>query len=673
MAGNRKPSKAILDLEQGGIKTIEDLLWVMPLRAFNIPSIKSFEHIHENQYFHGKAKRISVRSRPAFGRKGKGRVQLFIMHMIVQDLLSEEIFELNWFNAYPSQKKQIEELEEFTFLGLVKQQKDRLQISNPKINPAINQNEQTIIEYPTINKVSGSNLKKIIDKVPSHLWHEGAGSLSDKLIQNKISLQQAFAIIHGKDNKADQQTAINRIIYEEFFMNAIKAFVRKSNNKQLKSTTISITDEYYLEIGKTFPYQLTGDQISVLDQIRDDFKQTYPMMRLVQGDVGCGKTSVAFICSLMAAYAKVQTAFMCPTESLAEQHFKNLQKYSPPHLVMALLTGSSKNKNEVLGQLKEGKIDLLIGTHALIQESVIFNHLGFVIIDEQHKFGVNQRLKLLAKGENPHTLMMTATPIPRSLQLAQYGDLEISTIRSLPVGRRGVKTRIVEEENYQNYLSFLKTRLSMGEQIYVVAPAIEESEVLSLENVEAIFHEYKKFFGDYKMAKLHGQLSSEDKSEIMRGFEAGEIKILISTTVIEVGIDVKNSTVINIYNPERFGLSTLHQLRGRVGRGEKPGFCFLVLTKKISQEAMLRLKKLELTSDGFEIAELDLKNRGQGDLFGANQSGHGSFFKIANIVEDFEIFEKACRDLEMAKKEKTEILNSIMSQLAKNMNISSSV
>jgi ATP-dependent DNA helicase RecG len=301
---------------------------------------------------------------------------------------------------------------------------------------------------------------------------------------------------------------------------------------------------------------------------------------MVQGDVGCGKTVVAWLATRVVNLNGAQAALMCPTEALAIQHFESFRSMNP-ELKMDLLLGSTKakEKKELLIRLKNGTTELIIGTHSLFQDSVVFNNLGLAIIDEQHKFGVEQRLRLVSKGEGTHSLIMTATPIPRTLSLAQYGDLDISSIRTMPAGRKGIKTRITEKPNYDKYIEFVKGRLSLGEQAYFVFPAIEESETLDIQNVKDAFKKYQRIFGQFKVAMLHGQMKADEKEKVVQDFRGKEYHILISTSVIEVGINIPNATVMAIYNPERFGLSSLHQLRGRVGRGEKAASASLCLTE----------------------------------------------------------------------------------------------
>ena len=319
--------------------------------------------------------------------------------------------------------------------------------------------------------------------------------------------------------------------------------------------------------------------------------------------------------------------------------------------------------------LIQGETEIIIGTHSLFQDTVAFKKLGLAIIDEQHKFGVEQRLRLVAKGQGTHSLIMTATPIPRSLSLAQYGDLDISSIKMMPAGRKGIKTRITEKVNYEKYIEFVKNRLSMGEQAYFVFPAIDESETLDIQNIKASLKKYQETFRDFQVGMLHGQMKSEEKEQTVQDFRDKKIHLLISTSVIEVGINIPNSTIMSIYNPERFGLSSLHQLRGRVGRGSKAGFCFLVLDKDVSPEAYQRLKVIEQNLDGFVIAEEDLKFRGEGDLFGVDQSGTNSTKKLANFLTHTAILEQVVADVQRMQDTRPEILAPHFERLAKDQKI----
>lgn len=678
LAGKSKPSQSLTKLYKGGIKSISDLIWILPLRVQKAPNISSFSTMEIDKLFIGSATLIDIRFTPNYSRKGKNSAQLFNATAVVKDEYSNNYLNLKWFNTYSSLKKQIESLRTFTFMGKVSDYKGTLQITNPKINPKeISTPGKLIIEYPTVHSVPGRYILSIISKIPISLWERPLYILPSSLASSlKIQpLNKAFKVLHGLESSGDIQVAKDEIIYQEFFYSYMKVLARRFRNKQIPSQKVTIESSKVSTFKKLFPYDLTIDQSTVLDEIISDFSSQRPMMRLLQGDVGCGKTTVALISALIIIENGSQVAIMCPTETLARQHFDSFSEILPKNINMLLLTGSTplKEKAVINEQLLTGSADLVIGTHTLFQNNIQFSDLKLAIIDEQHKFGVDQRQKLINKGTTTHSLIMSATPIPRSLQLSQFGDLDISTIRSMPKGRKGVKTRIVTEQTYEKYLSFIKTRISIGEQIYIVVPAIEESETLAIENVNSLSQTYKKYFPEFKVAVMHGGLNAKEKSEIMKKFSDNKIQILISTTVIEVGINILNSTVMSIYNPERFGLSSIHQLRGRVGRGEKPGFCFLISHKDMSSDALARIKIIEKSHDGFEIAQADLVNRGQGDLFGAEQSGYKTHYKLANPILHYKVFEKVTQDIEKLQLSHTEDVNNYLLELLEDSKISSTI
>jgi ATP-dependent DNA helicase RecG len=450
----------------------------------------------------------------------------------------------------------------------------------------------------------------------------------------------------------------------------LKIQTRRKFIKQKDAPKFKTNDKFIKNLKSTLPFTLTDDQDKVLADILKDFTSGHPMMRMVQGDVGCGKTVVAYLASRVVTQLGYQVALMCPTEALAQQHFESFKEMAP-EISIELILGSTKAKEKkaLLTRLKSGDINIVIGTHALFQDSVIFHKLGLAIIDEQHKFGVEQRLKLVSKGEGTHSLIMTATPIPRTLSLAQYGDLDISSIKSMPSGRKGIKTRITEKINYEKYVEFVKSRLIQKEQAYFVFPAIEESETMDLQNVKESLKKYQESFRAFKVEMLHGKMKPDEKQKVVQDFRDQKIHILVSTSVIEVGINIPNSTIMSIYNPERFGLSSLHQLRGRVGRGDKPGFCFLVLDKDLPPDSYHRLEVLEKNLDGFVIAEEDLKFRGEGDLFGVDQSGSVTTKKLANFLTHTAILEQVVADVDRLKVSHPALLSPIFEKLAKDQKI----
>ena len=526
-----------------------------------------------------------------------------------------------------------------------------------------------------MNKVGGTHLRKFIDLIPTFLWSEVRETLPELGYNKEMTLAEAFRVMHGRISPEEftgekKTKAEERLIYEEFLSDQLKIRTRRKFIKRKDAPVFSISSPDERQMIGSLPFTLTDDQIKVIEDIKKDFNSGHPMMRMVQGDVGCGKTVVAWLATRIVNVNGAQAALMCPTEALAFQHFESFRSMNPD-LKIDLLLGSTKakEKKEILGRLKSGVTELVIGTHSLFQDSVVFKNLGLAIIDEQHKFGVEQRLRLVSKGEGTHSLIMTATPIPRTLSLAQYGDLDISSIRTIPAGRKGIKTRITERANYDKYVEFVKGRLSMGEQAYLVFPAIEESETLNIQNVKDAFKTYQRSFGQYKVAMLHGQMKADEKEKVVQDFRDKKYHVLIATSVIEVGINIPNATVMAIYNPERFGLSSLHQLRGRVGRGEKGGFCFLVLDRELDPVAMERLKVIENNTDGFVIAEEDLKFRGEGDLFGVDQSGTVTTKRLANFLLHTPILERVVKDVEKLEAEKPQLLEPIFEKLAKDQKI----
>ena len=460
---------------------------------------------------------------------------------------------------------------------------------------------------------------------------------------NFISKKEAIKLIHEPQNKEDVKKAQLKLKYEELFEFMFKINYLKELNKDNKVEYIrNIDPEDVNTFIRELPFELTPDQDKAIEDIYNDMTSSKRMNRMLQGDVGSGKTIVSVIAAYINYLAKYQTALMAPTEVLAYQHFNNIKSIlSGTGMRIEVLVGSmkKKEKDEVVEKLSKGKIDLLIGTHALLSENVVFKNLGLVITDEQHRFGVNQRASLKNKGILPDTLYMSATPIPRTFALTIYGDMDISNIKTKPKGRKEIKTIIKSDKELVDVYELLKTEIDNHHQAYIVSPLIEDSEVIDLTTVNEIKRNIDLYFKkNIKSAILHGKLSKADKDKIMNDFKEGKIDVLISTTVIEVGIDVKNATMMIIYDAERFGLATLHQLRGRVGRNEYDSTCILIGDKDNK-----RLKVLEESNDGFYITEKDYEMRGEGDLFGVKQSGDMQF-KIANLHTDMKILLQARDD-----------------------------
>jgi ATP-dependent DNA helicase RecG len=447
-----------------------------------------------------------------------------------------------------------------------------------------------------------------------------------------------------------QTPAHARLIYEEFFWVSLAlAYRRHDREAQPKGPCFEVTDRVRDAVRAILPFRPTGAQKRSLKEIVDDMTSGSPMNRLLQGDVGSGKTIVALQAMIVAVENGYQAALMVPTEILAEQHARNIKRLlaKTPYRV-ELLTGSlgARRKREMRWAISQGEVDITVGTHALIQESVEFSHLGFVVIDEQHRFGVMQRAELIRRGYNPDVLVMTATPIPRSLAMTVYGDLDVSIIDELPPGRTPVMTRVRGEEARTKIYHFLDKEIREGRQVYVVYPLVEESEKSDLLDATAMAeHLQTEVFPNYTIGLVHGRMKSDEKDDVMRRFSAGEIHVLVATTVIEVGVDVPNASIMVIEHAERFGLSQLHQLRGRVGRGTAKSYCVLLAGKKRTTEARERLTVMEQTTDGFKIAEKDLELRGPGEILGTRQHGIPTF-RIGNIVRDRLLLDAARDDAE---------------------------
>ncbi len=475
--------------------------------------------------------------------------------------------------------------------------------------------------------------------------------------QKLISRSKAIEGIHfpPEDSSlteyvAARSDAHKRLIFEEFFWVSFSLqFKRGERTKEPKGTVIEISNKTYERITELLPFTLTGAQDRVVKRIFGDLESDSPMNRLIQGDVGSGKTIVAFLAMFAAMESGYQTALMAPTEILAEQHLRNAKKiFEGSPYVVELLVGSLRaaQKRKVQKSIAEGEIHAVIGTHAIIQDAVEFEKLGLAVIDEQHRFGVMQRAELSARGYNPDILVMTATPIPRSLAMTVYGDLDVSVIDELPPGRTPIKTVVCGEDQRSGVYKGITREVELGRQVYIVYPLIDESEKMDLKAATKMYEDLQtKIFPKYKVGLLHGKMKPADKESTMQEFLAGNLNILVSTTVIEVGVDVPNASLMIIEHAERFGLSQLHQLRGRVGRGAEQSFCVLLAGVKRTAVAKQRLGIMEKTNDGFLISEKDLEIRGQGDILGTRQSGIQTF-KIGNIIRDLSILEDARTEAE---------------------------
>ena len=453
---------------------------------------------------------------------------------------------------------------------------------------------------------------------------------------------QAVRAMHFPKDLAEYKQALRRVKFEELFYFQMQLQVLKHETKDVsQGLAIPWQEKMLAQKKAALPFSLTEAQEQSLEEILSDLQSPAHMNRLLQGDVGSGKTVVAGLAMYAAHTAGYQSALMVPTEILAEQHLDSLTQLFP-ELNLALLTGGMKaaERRETLAAIESGQVDMVVGTHALIQEGVVYHRLGLVIIDEQHRFGVDQRRILREKGNNPDVLMMTATPIPRTLAITAFGDMDVSIIDQMPAGRKPIITRWVKHEQLEVVLDWMKKELAKGAQVYFISPLIEESEALDLKNAIALEEELKAYFANQaQVALLHGRMKNDEKEAIMQDFKDGKTDILVSTTVIEVGVNVPNATIMVIMDADRFGLSQLHQLRGRVGRGNKQSYAVLVANPK-TESGKKRMKIMTETTDGFVLAEEDLKMRGSGEIFGTRQSGIPGF-QVADIVEDYPILEEA--------------------------------
>lgn len=620
------------------ITTVLDLLEYFPYRFEDYRLKDLADVVHEEKVtVEGK-----VHSEPSLIYYGKKKSRLTI-RVLVGNYLIQVVF----FNQ-PYLKPKLAVNEMITITGKWDQHRqtitgNELQIGSNKKNNAFEP------VYLLRGKLTMKGIRKFIQLAFHQYGHLIEETLPESLIK-KYKLfhrREALRAMHFPLNQEDVKQARRRFVYEEFLLFQLKM---QALRKFEREHSPGLEQKYQLKEVKQFieslPFPLTNAQKRVVNEILSDLKSPFRMNRLLQGDVGSGKTVVAAIGLYASITAGYQGALMVPTEILAEQHSESLKALLEPFDVKCeLLTSSVKGKRrkEILQELANGKIDLLIGTHALIQDEVIFSKLGFVITDEQHRFGVEQRRILREKGENPDVLFMTATPIPRTLAITVFGEMDVSIIDEMPAGRKTIETYWAKQEMLDRVLAFVEKELRKGRQGYVICPLIEESDKLDVQNAIEVHSTLTHYFQNrFKIGLMHGRLGSEEKDAVMKEFSTNEIQVLVSTTVVEVGVNVPNATIMVVYDAERFGLSQLHQLRGRVGRGSEQSYCVLLANPK-SETGKERMKIMTETNDGFVLSEKDLELRGPGDFFGKKQSGMPEF-KVADMVLDYRALETARED-----------------------------
>lgn len=564
--------------------------------------------------------------------------------------------ELVWFQGISWIADKIAIGAEYVVFGKPNRFGNRYSIAHPEIDVVSPAMEKAGVLQPVYPATEKLRMKRLDSKILSKLMRDLLILCRDKIREtlpekilrdeNLLSKKESVLTIHFPRDHESLAGAQKRLKFEELFYIQLRLLklklVRREKFKGLVFKDVTLVTEFY---NHHLPFQLTNAQKKVIREIYADMKSGHQMNRLLQGDVGSGKTIVGFICMLLVVGSDAQCALMAPTEILAQQHFHNLSKYAEMmRLPTALLTGSTRKKDrvEIHNGLRSGALKILIGTHALLEEEVQFQKLGLAIIDEQHRFGVSQRSKLWQKNEHvfPHVLVMTATPIPRTLAMTLYGDLDISVIDELPAGRKPIKTIHKFDSHRLEVNHFLKKQIEQGRQVYMVYPLIEESEKVDLKHLMDGYESACRAFPDVAISILHGKMKPEAKDYEMARFARGETKIMVATTVIEVGVDVPNASVMVIENSERFGLSQLHQLRGRVGRGAEQSYCLLMSDYKLGRESKMRIETMVRTNNGFEIAETDLKLRGPGDLMGTQQSGVLDLL-IADLSRDGQLLQRA--------------------------------
>lgn len=630
--------KRVDDLKTLGIFTVEDLLLYFPTR-YDTYEVQSPSQAVDQQKL---TLQGTVMSEPVIARFGYKKNRLSFRLMV-----ENEIVMVTFFNQ-PYLKNKVELGKDIAVYG--KWDGAHKRLSGTKVIAVSTENNQFDAVYPSNKSIKQPTIRKFI-KVAFDKYESVIASLLPPALIERYKLVRRKDMIREMHFPANEEAANNArrtAAYEEFFLFQLRLQAIKMENQQKNGIEILYHNDELKEFIQRLPYQLTNAQQRVINEICRDLRRPVQMNRLLQGDVGSGKTVVAAIAMYATITAGLQAAIMAPTEILASQHAQNLaQLFEGLPVNVGLLTGSmtAKQHRELTAQIKNGAINLIVGTHALIQESVEYANLGIIVTDEQHRFGVNQRQKFREKGEEPDVLAMTATPIPRTLAITAYGEMDVSVIDELPAGRKQIKTSWLKSNQVGVAWEKVKQELLNGAQTYVVTPLIEQSETLDVQNAQDLYEELQEYFGpQYQVGLLHGRMPNDEKDAIMEAFKANEIQVLVSTTVIEVGVDVKNASLMVVYDADRFGLAQLHQLRGRVGRGSRQSYCILIADPK-NQVGIQRMQTMVETTDGFVVAQRDLELRGSGDVLGLKQSGVPEF-KVGDPVGELKMLQIAKSDAE---------------------------
>lgn len=641
------PQRAAILEKELGIRSFKDLLYYFPYKYVDRSRLYLVREIDGNMPY------IQLRGRIlSFETFGEGRQRRLVGHFTD----GTGVVDLVWFQGLKYVEGRFKANEEYIVFGKPTVFNGRINVAHPDIDPAdsLKLSEMGLEPYyNTTEKMKRHNLHShAVEKLMKNLFHVLRGETLDETLSpsmvaacHLMPLSEALYNIHFPRNPELLRKARYRLKFEELFyvqLNILR-YTKERRNKFRGLVFSKVGDIFNTFYSRNLPFELTGAQKRVIKEMRRDMRGGRQMNRLLQGDVGSGKTLVALMVMLIALDNGYQACMMAPTEILAAQHYETLTRFLDGMDVrVELLTGSVKGKRreDILRGLLTGDVHILVGTHAVIEDTVGFSSLGLVVIDEQHRFGVAQRAKLWAKSSTPpHVLVMTATPIPRTLAMTLYGDLDVSVIDELPPGRKPVRTIHQFDNRRASMYAFMRKQIQEGRQVYVVYPLIQESEKMDIKNLEEGYMHVCEAFPEYKVSKVHGRMKPAEKEEEMQRFLRNETQIMVATTVIEVGVNVPNASVMVIENAERFGLSQLHQLRGRVGRGADQSYCILVTGYKLTEDTRKRIEIMVQTNDGFEIAEADLKLRGPGDLEGTQQSGVAFDLKIADIAKDGQLLQ----------------------------------